>query len=279
MANELVIAPKTFGEVQTMSEALSKSNLLPDALKGKSADVAFQIMTGAELGLSPMASIRGIHVIQGKPVISADTMVALCLGSGLCEYFMQTDATDTSVTYETKRKGAPRPQTCTWTLDMAKRAALHQKDNWRLHPRQMLASRAKAELARSAYPDVLAGCFDPDEMQVPVRQVEPVQDAEWTEAPSMVDEIAAVGNLAELDAMIPKLKTLTGRTLEVAREAYGRKKLQLSKLNAEEKQWIESKQPEARVSHPTSPPASSDSSLAGASTQASSETQSTESTV
>jgi hypothetical protein len=194
-----------------------------------------------------MASIRGIYVIQGKPVISADTMVALCLGSGLCEYFMQTADSDSSVTYETKRKGAPRPQTCTWTFDMAKRAALHQKDNWRLHPRQMLASRAKAELARSAYPDVLAGCFDPDEMQVPVRQAESVQDAEWTEAPSVIDEIAAVGTLAELDAMIPKLKTLTGRTLEVAREAYGRKKLQLSKLNVEEKQWIESMQPEARA--------------------------------
>lgn len=74
--------------------------------------------------------------------------------------------------------------------------------------------------------------------------------------PSVADEIASVSSLAELDAMIPKLKTLTGRTLEVAREEYGRKKLQLSR-----------------------PPASSDSSLVGASTQASSETQSTESTV
>jgi len=42
---------------------------------------------------------------------------------------------------------------------MAKSAALHQKDNWRTFPRAMLASRAKSELARDVYPDVLAGCF------------------------------------------------------------------------------------------------------------------------
>jgi hypothetical protein len=93
----------------------------------------------------------------------------------------------------------------------------------------------------------------------PVKRVDEVPALASQPEPSVVDEIAAVSNLAELDALIPKLKTLTGRTLEVAREAYGRKKLQLSR--------------------PTPPPASGDSSLAEASTPDSSETQSTESTV
>lgn len=183
----LAIVPTTFPEVQSMAEALAKSVLLPDALKNKPADLAFQIMTGRELGLGPMASIRGIHVIQGKPVLAADTIVALVLSSGLAEYFAEIESSSTSVTYETKRKSTPFPQRCTWTLDDAKRAGLYPtKDNWRLYPRAMLASRAKAELARSAYPDVIAGVYDADEIQVPVRPDAQIVDAEFSDVRDVV---------------------------------------------------------------------------------------------
>jgi hypothetical protein len=227
----LAIVPRTFVDIQTMAETFSKSALLPDALKGKVPDLVFQIMAGAELGLAPVASIRGIHIIQGKPTLASDTMMALCLSSGLCEYFTQIEATATSVTFETKRKGSPHPQRCTWTMEDAKRAALHQKDTWRAHPRQMLASRAKAELARSAYPDVLAGCFDPDEIAVPARPVDhvkaDVQDAEFVEVapapefdPSEYEEfaeLAAAATVQQCKLIAPKFAK---RGLEAGHPAF-----------------------------------------------------------
>ena len=161
--NALTIVPRTIGEVQTLAEMLSKSTLLPEALKGNVANVAMQILTGQELGLSPMASIRSIHIITGKPVLSADGMVAVVLGSGKAKYFRRIAESDTSVTYETHRVGNDEPQRCTWTLEDAKRAALDKKDNWRAFPRAMLASRAKSELARDVFSDVLAGCYSDDE--------------------------------------------------------------------------------------------------------------------
>ncbi len=143
----LAIIPRNITEVQTLSELISASSLLPDALRGKLPDVIVSILAGAELGMPPMASIRGVHVVSGKPVLAAETMMGIVLGSGLAEYFTQVDSSATSVTFETKRKGSPVPQRCTWTIDDAKRAGIY-KNTWLAYPRQMLAARAKAELWR-----------------------------------------------------------------------------------------------------------------------------------
>jgi hypothetical protein len=161
----LAIIPRTIGEATELAERLSKSALLPKAMQGKMPDVLVTILAGQEMGLSPMASLRNFHVIEGKPVLSADGMVALVLGSGKAAYFDRVEETETSVTYETLRVGSQKPRRCTWTLAMAKAAALQVKDNWRLYPRAMLAARAKAELARDVYPDVIAGCYTEDEAQ------------------------------------------------------------------------------------------------------------------
>ncbi len=222
----LAIVPRTMSEVQSMAEVLSKSALIPDALKGKAPDVVVQILAGAELGLSPMASIRGVHIVSGKPILSADTMVGLVLASGLCEYFTQIEASITSVTFETKRKGSPAAQRCTWTMEDAKRAAVNAKDNWRTFPRQMLSARCRAELARSVFPDVLAGVYVPEE-HVDVRPMAPppahvdAVDAEFADAP--LDPLSAI-DLAEsvdaLKALAPTLNKLSADAKKTARAKY-----------------------------------------------------------
>lgn len=185
----LAIVPRTIDEVTDLAERLSKSTLLPKSMQGKMPDVLVTIMAGQEMGLAPMASLRSFHVIEGKPVLSADGMVALVLGSGKAQYFERVEESETSVTYETMRVGSKTARRCTWTMEMAKKAALHQKDNWRCYPRQMLASRSKKELAVDVYPDVLAGCYLEDEIEDPrpapaARQQVDVIDAEFVEAPA-----------------------------------------------------------------------------------------------
>lgn len=232
----LAVIPRSLPEVQSMAEVLAKSNLLPDALRGKVPDVVVQILAGQELGLSPMASIRGVHVVQGKPLLSADTMVALVLGSGLCEYFAVVEETPTHVTYETKRKGSPIPQRVTWSDEDTKLAGLQAKDNWRTHKRQMRRARAKAMLARDVYPDVLSGCYDPDEMQVEVTRAAPVIDAidaEFTDSTAPVEDMLAKIDAAEtteaLDALKPALKTMSEEVKAEARKRYTARWEQLTK--------------------------------------------------
>lgn len=204
----LAVIPRSMVEVQSMAEILAKSSLLPDALKGKVPDVVVQILAGQELGLSPMASIRGVHIVQGKPILSADTMVALVLASGSCEYFQVVNENETSVTYETKRKGAPSTQKYTWSDEDTKAAGLNTKDNWRLHKKQMRRARCKAILARDVYPDVLAGVyeFDSSEIEEPRvihRDIKPVTDIVDAEIVSETTE-----DLAKLCAEAPSLDQL-----------------------------------------------------------------------
>lgn len=204
-----VIAPRTLDEVVTLSEKIAKSGLLPEALRGKVPEVMMQIMAGAELGLAPMASLRSFHVIQGKPVMSADAMVAVVLGSGKCEYFRRVSESDKEVTYATKRRGEPERR-CTWTMEMAKIAGLHQKDNWRLFQRAMLAGRSKSELARDVYPDVLAGVYTADEIETtrPTSTAGDVIEASFVDIPDEPAEALAM----DTAPTIAELKRLAGVT-------------------------------------------------------------------
>jgi hypothetical protein len=231
-SKSLAVIPRTIPEIQALAEIYSKSTLLPEALRGKVPDIVVSIMAGQELGLAPMASIRGVHVVQGKPILSADTMVALCLSSGLAEYFSCTEDTDTRVTYETKRRGSPTAQRASWGVEDTKRAGLQTKDNWRMYPRSMMKARAKAILARDVYPDVLAGCYDPDEIQVPAREqsrpapapVVEVEDADLVEdaTPRALALIAAAGSVDALKSCAAEIKALglTGEAQATASAAY-----------------------------------------------------------
>jgi hypothetical protein len=210
----LAIVPRSIDEVHSLAEVLSKSTLLPDALKGKVPDIVVSILAGQELGLGPMASIRGVHVVQGKPVLASDTMVGLILASGLAEYFICVEDTDARVTYETKRRGSPHPVRASWTREDTKRAGLNTKDNWRLYERQMMKARCRSILARDNYPDVLAGCYDSDSnelQQAPVASAprEVIEDAEVVEpGAEMIAEINATENPAQLDALAPKINKM-----------------------------------------------------------------------
>ncbi len=238
----LAIVPKSLTEVSSLADTLAKSTLLPEALRGKQADIVVSILAGQELGLAPMAAIRGVHVVQGKPLLSADTMVGLVLASGLCEYFICVEETDASVTYETKRKGAPKPQRCTWTVEDTKRAGLQTKDNWRTHTRQMMKARCKSILARDAYPDVLAGVYDPNaEPEVFDRQPSRPRNTDAVDAEIVSEssgpvavpdppELVAVDNAAsveELTKLVPSLSAFTGALKKEAKRRYGARLTQL----------------------------------------------------
>lgn len=233
MTESLALVPRTVEELESLSERLAKSTLIPAAMRANMPNVLVTIMTGQELGIAPMAALRSVHVIEGKPVLAADAMVAVVLGSGKANYFTCIEESDTSVTYETHRKGDPKPRRRTWTIEQAKKAALHLKDNWRGYPRDMLAARAKSGLARDVYPDVLAGVFTHDELDVgigfdaPPRRHADVLDAEVVSEtvdgdaePAVFAKIDETETEDALKALAPDLAALTGRDKERAKVRY-----------------------------------------------------------
>jgi hypothetical protein len=210
--------PRNVAEACDYAGLLVRSKFLPRAVT--SAEAAFAIIaTGRELGMTALQSLRAIHVIDGKPTLSADLIAALCKKSpDLCRYFRLVQTSDTVATYETHRVGEPSPTRLSFTFAEAQRAGLTNKDNWRKFPAAMLRARAITALARAVYPDLVMGIYDPDEVTVandasaPVESpresetvVTVVQDEDITEVQSVftaiLERIDAAQSGSELDAL------------------------------------------------------------------------------
>jgi 5'-3' exonuclease len=124
------------------------------------------ILRGRSLGLDATTSLDGFDVIQGRPSMSAATIVGLVLKSGKADYFKCIETTNQLATYKTHRSDDPDPDPTIYTFDMemAKRMKLDGKDNWKKQPNTMLRARAATALARMVYPDVTGGLYTPDEL-------------------------------------------------------------------------------------------------------------------
>lgn len=168
-----VITPKSLDEARSLASLVSKSSLLPADLRGKEPEILMTIMTGAELGLAPMQSIRAIDVIKGKPTLKAEAMVALVRRRrDVCEYLVLKESTAKRCTYETKRVGDPQPTTMSFTTEDAAAAQLLGNDNYKKFPAAMLRARCGSAICKAVYSDLILGLYDPDEL-APERSIEP----------------------------------------------------------------------------------------------------------
>lgn len=209
--------PGSIQEAFALAGILVKSRLLPDSVQSPEAAFAI-IATGRELGLTAMQSLRSIHVIKGKTILSADLVAALVKSRrDVCAYFMLIESTTERATYKTQRVGEPEATTLTFTFDDAKRAQVTGNPNWTKFPAAMLRARCITALARAVYPDLAMGIYDPDELEVaPVapQQAYEVVKPEAPPAPSQVSALAvALDNattVAHLNAVARDAKRLHG---------------------------------------------------------------------
>jgi 5'-3' exonuclease len=164
---ERTLEPRNIPEAKDLAKIVADSRLFVGQF-GTPQAVMATIMAGREMGLQAMASLRAIHIVEGKPTMSADLMRALVLKSGKAQYFRCIESTNDSATFTTKRSDDPdAPEVkASFTLDDAQRAGLVKpRGGWEKYPAAMCVSRASAKLARLVYPDVLAGIYTPDELE------------------------------------------------------------------------------------------------------------------
>src|SRR5699024_2435614 len=128
---------------------------VPQHFRGKPEDAAAAIMSGDEIGLTPMQSLQNLYVVSGKPALYARAMVALVLSHG---HMIWTEKdTDTEVIVCGQRAGSNRAEKVSWTIDRARKAGYTSNKKYETDPRAMLYARASSDVARRIAPDVLAG--------------------------------------------------------------------------------------------------------------------------
>lgn len=162
MANELaVITPSDWSSMQSQAKALVDSGFLPSSVNTPQKAVAI-MMLGRELGIAPWAALTSVNVIQGKPTVSPQLMLALINRSGQLED-MVMESTDTGCKVTMTRKGRT-PHSEEFTMQDAAALGLTSKDNYRKQPGTMLKWRAVAACARVVFADVILGLYTPEEM-------------------------------------------------------------------------------------------------------------------
>ena len=98
----------TLEQALQCSEYIAKSSFCPKSFAGKPGDVLVCLQMGQELGLKPMQALQNIAVINGRPCLWGDAMLAVCRQSPYFEYIKeQYDKKDNAYTCIIKRRDEP----------------------------------------------------------------------------------------------------------------------------------------------------------------------------
>lgn len=147
-----------WSEQERMAKSIAKCGFF--GLKDETQVLALMAVAQAE-GRHPASVAKDYHIIQNRPALKADAMLARFQSAGgKVEWTKYTDDVVTGV-FSHPQGGS---LAVSWTLAQAKAIGLATKDNWRLYPRAMLRARVISEGIRSVYPGVIVGEYTPEEV-------------------------------------------------------------------------------------------------------------------
>ena len=148
-----------FQDMQQMAEVAAGSKMF--GFKNTQEAMAIMLLCQAE-NMHPAVAMRDYHVIQNRPALKADAMLARFQAAGGSVTWKEyTDEQVTGV--------FTHPQGGTlelgWSLAQAKRIGIANKDNWSKYPRAMLRARTISEGIRAVFPGCVVGVYTPEEVQ------------------------------------------------------------------------------------------------------------------
>jgi hypothetical protein len=230
MANNNAITPSaakiTVGErglkltnledLTNLARLLMQSGFVPSSYRGI-GDVLAAMSYGQELGMSPVQATQSLAIVNGRPCLWGDGMIALVRRSPVCEWIHEeivdkrtAAAVDITAVCRAKRKGDDHIHERRFSYEDAMRAELTGKPTWKKHMPRMLQMRARSWCLRDVFADVLCG----------LQMGEEVQDySELTVQP------ASKVRVSELEAMLDEtqeaVETVAAETLDTAEAHFG----------------------------------------------------------
>lgn len=178
------LSPRNLEEAMRMCDLLSKSDLVPKDFQGKPGNMLVAIQWGAEIGLKPLQAMQNIAVINGRPSLWGDSVLALVLASPVCEYVQEWEEGDTAYCRVKRRNGFEK--VTSFSAADAKTAGLSGKSGpWSQYPKRMRQLRARGFALRDQFADVLKGMpiteeladYSPESLQDLPRNAPPAQVA------------------------------------------------------------------------------------------------------
>lgn len=161
--NSLILSTDSWGVLQAQASTLVKSGMLPKEINTPEKAIAIA-MKGHELGIPMMQAFAHIHVINGKPTMSAELMLAQIFKNCPGATISYDENTDAGCAITACRPGG-KPSQFRFSIEDATKAGLLNNPTWGKYRRSMLRSRCISEVARSMFPDAIAGVsYTPEEL-------------------------------------------------------------------------------------------------------------------
>lgn len=219
-----------FEEKRSLATSIVRSGLF--GIKDEAQALALMAVAEAE-GMHPAKAVQTYHVIQGRPAIKADALLARFQEAGGKVNWSTYNDKQVIGTFTHPAGGSI---TIDWDIERAKRIGLASKDNWRNYPRNMLRARCIAEGVRAVFPGIATGIYTAEEVtDMPAAgQVRDMGGVEIVEPKIAADRAEAIqkqiDNCATVQALADLWPTLTKEERQAMAQAKEAAKARLSEV-------------------------------------------------
>ena len=185
--------PTNMTEAMEFSKFLSTSTHIPKDFQGNPNNILVAIQWGYEIGLAPMQALQNIAVINGRPSLWGDSMIAVCKAHpdwrGISETYIEEE--DKAVCLVKRNVHGEIEETRSeFSYKDAQRANLTNKPGpWKNYPKRMLQLRARGFALRDAFPDAIKGLITAEEAIDYPEKKEPRNVTESSNDTNVIDDI------------------------------------------------------------------------------------------
>lgn len=185
--------PTNMTEAMEFSKFLATSTHIPKDFQGNPNNILVAIQWGYEIGLAPMQALQNIAVINGRPSLWGDSMIAVCKAHpdwrGISETYIEEE--DKAVCLVKRNVHGEIEETRSeFSYKDAQRANLTNKPGpWKNYPKRMLQLRARGFALRDAFPDAIKGLITAEEAIDYPEKKEPRNVTESSKDTDVIDDI------------------------------------------------------------------------------------------
>lgn len=192
--NMPILQPQNLKEAMEFSKMIASSEMIPINYRNKPNDVLCAIQWGNEIGLAPLQALQNIAVINGRPSLWGDSLVAVCKSHpdfrGIEENYIEEEDKAVCVV---KRNVAGTIETTkgSFSYKDAQQANLTNKQGpWKQYPKRMLQLRARGFALRDAFPDAIKGIITTEEaMDFPEEKKPQIKTADKVNDTNLIEDI------------------------------------------------------------------------------------------
>lgn len=170
------IVPTDLDQAFRLSQALAVSGMAPRGMD-KPEQIMVAIMAGAELGLAPFQALQSFAVVNGRPTLWGDGLMAVVRARGVkVKEWLDGEGEAMVAHCEATRPDTGEVIARAFSVAKAKKAGLWGKQGpWQSYPERMLQMRARALALRDGCADMLRGVQVREEVEdyTHVRDVTP----------------------------------------------------------------------------------------------------------